>query len=152
MQLKIECLFYTDDVNILGKSMHIIAAEKHRSFISCQYGDWDQDLIVSIAIHYRLDGPVIETQWGRNLMWCPEWSWCPHGLLYSGQGNSFPGVVSWCCLAGCCLKVNTGYFSLLLQHTLTVKTQNMLNAETTSYTLDMCFVSTQPFLVLSHNN
>ena len=48
--------------------MRIIAAEKHRSFISCQYGDWDQDLIVSIAIHYRLDSPVIETQWGRNLM------------------------------------------------------------------------------------
>jgi hypothetical protein len=63
----IQCLFYTDD-NILGKSIRIIAAEKHRKFISCQYGDLGQDLIVGIAIHYGLDGLGIQSQWGRNLM------------------------------------------------------------------------------------
>jgi len=41
---------------------------------------------------------------------------------------------------------------MLLQDTVTVNTQNMLNAGNTSYTLDMCFVSTHPCLVLSHNN
>jgi hypothetical protein len=37
-------LFYTDDVNVLGKSICIIAAEKHANFYSCQYGDWGKEL------------------------------------------------------------------------------------------------------------
>jgi len=45
--------------------MHIIAAEKHGNFISHHYGDCGQDFIVSIAIHYLLDRPRIESRCGQ---------------------------------------------------------------------------------------
>ena len=47
--------------------MCIIAAEKYRNIYSRQYGDWGQVFIVGIGIHYGLEGPEIESQWGRNL-------------------------------------------------------------------------------------
>jgi len=72
-------------LNWWGKSVWIIAAEKHRNL----YGDWSQVFIVGIGIHYGLKGPEVESQWGRNLTWCPDRSWCLSSILYTGQGISF---------------------------------------------------------------
>ena len=71
-KLLLQCLLYADDVNMLGECIHTVAAEKHRNFISSQYGDLGQDFIVSRAIHYGLDGPRIESRWGQNLMYGPD--------------------------------------------------------------------------------
>ena len=59
--------------------MHIITAETRGSFISRLYGDWCRDLVVGIAIRYRLDGPGIESRWGarislpsRSVLWLTQ--------------------------------------------------------------------------------
>jgi len=54
-------------LNWWGKNICIIAAKKQRNFYSCQYGDRGQVFIVGIGMHYGLEGPELESQWGRNL-------------------------------------------------------------------------------------
>jgi len=74
-------------LNWWGKSICTIAAEKHRKFYSRQYGDWGQVFIVGIGIHYELDGTEMESQWGGNLTWCPDRSWCQPSILYKHKGS-----------------------------------------------------------------
>jgi hypothetical protein len=47
---------------------------------------------VGITTGYGLDGPGIESRWGRDLTTCPDRSWGPPSLLYNGYRVSFPGV------------------------------------------------------------
>jgi len=54
-------------LNWWGKNICIIAAKKQRNFYSCQYGDRGQVCIGCIGMHYGLEGPELESQWGRNL-------------------------------------------------------------------------------------
>ena len=75
-----------------GKSVCIIAAEKHGNFYSGQYGDWGQVFIVGIAIPYGLEGPEMQSQLGWNLTWCLDRSWFKPSVLCNGQGISFLGV------------------------------------------------------------
>jgi len=44
---------------------------------------------VSIATHYGLGGPGMESRWGRDF---PHPPWSPPSLLYKGYRVSFPGV------------------------------------------------------------
>ena len=46
---------------------------------------------VGIATGYGLDGPRIESRWGRHFRTCPDRPWGPSSLLYSGY-RVFPGV------------------------------------------------------------
>jgi hypothetical protein len=43
-----------------------------------------RDSSVYIATRYRLDGPGIETRWGRDFPTFPERPWGPPSLLYNG--------------------------------------------------------------------
>jgi len=60
-------------------------------------------------------------------------------------------VVSWCCLAGCCLKEKTGYFRMFHKHTDCKYAESAHHWNHLMH-LDMCFVHTEPCLLLSHNN
>ena len=44
----------------------------------------DRDSSVGIATRYGLDGPGIESRWGKNFYTHPDWPWGPTNLLYSG--------------------------------------------------------------------
>ena len=79
-------------LNWWGKSLCIIGAEKHRNFYSRQYGDWGPVFIVNV-----LEGPEMESQWGRNLTWCPYQSWCRPSVLNNGQESSLLGVKRLVC-------------------------------------------------------
>ena len=48
--------------------------------------------ILTIATGYGLDGPGMESRWGGGKIFrtCPDWSWGPPSLLYSGY-RVFPG-------------------------------------------------------------
>jgi hypothetical protein len=51
---------------------------------------------VGIATGYGLDGPGIESQWGRDFRACPDRPWGPPSLLYNGyrvfpRGKLRPG-------------------------------------------------------------
>jgi hypothetical protein len=48
-----------------------------------------RDSSVRIATRYGLDGPGIESRWGRDFQ---HRSWGPPSLLYNGYRVSFPGV------------------------------------------------------------
>ena len=48
---------------------------------------------VSIATGYGLDGPGIESRWGRHFCTCPDRPWGPPSLLYNGY-RVFSGVKS----------------------------------------------------------
>jgi hypothetical protein len=50
-----------------------------------------RDSIVSIATHYGLDGPEIESRWGRNFLHMSRQALGP-SLLYNGYWVSFPQV------------------------------------------------------------
>jgi hypothetical protein len=45
---------------------------------------------VSIATDYGLEGPGIESWWGKILRTCPDRPWGPPSLLYNGY-QVFPG-------------------------------------------------------------
>ena len=45
---------------------------------------------VGIATGYRLDGPGIESRWGRGFRTCPDRPWGLPSLLYNGY-RVFPG-------------------------------------------------------------
>jgi hypothetical protein len=51
---------------------------------------WDRDSSVGIANGYRLDGPRIESRWGRVFRIRPDRPWVPPSLLYNGY-RFFPG-------------------------------------------------------------
>jgi len=38
----------------------------------------------SVPIRYGLDGPEIESRWGRDFRTCPPRLWGPPSLLYKG--------------------------------------------------------------------
>ena len=84
----IQCLF----LYWWGKSVCIIAAEKHRNFYSRQYGDWGQVFGVGIGTHYGLEGPEMESRWGRKFTCFPDRSWFRLSILHNGQEISFLGV------------------------------------------------------------
>jgi hypothetical protein len=46
--------------------------------------------VVGIATGYGLDGPGIESRWGRVFRTCPDRVWRPPSLLYNGY-RVFPG-------------------------------------------------------------
>jgi hypothetical protein len=48
---------------------------------------------VGIATDYRLDGPGIESRWGKIFRTCPYRPWDPPSLLSMGTGF-FPGLKS----------------------------------------------------------
>jgi hypothetical protein len=48
------------------------------------------DSSVGIATGYGLDGPEIESRWGRDFPHCPDRPWGPPSLLYNGY-QVFPG-------------------------------------------------------------
>ena len=52
----------------------------------------DRDSSVGIATRYQLDGPGIESQWGKIFQTHPDRPWGPPSLLYNGYQVSFPGV------------------------------------------------------------
>jgi hypothetical protein len=58
-------------------------------FIPCRYS---RDSSVGIATRYGLDGPGIESKWGRVFRSRPDRPWGPLSLLYNGYRVSFPGV------------------------------------------------------------
>ena len=43
-----------------------------------------RDSSVGIATRYRLDGPGIESRWGRDSLTRPDQLWGPPSLIYSG--------------------------------------------------------------------
>jgi hypothetical protein len=47
--------------------------------------------VVDIATSYGLDGPVIESLWGRDFSHPSRRPWDPPSLLYNGNGD-VPGV------------------------------------------------------------
>jgi hypothetical protein len=49
--------------------------------------------VIGIAIGYGLDGPRIESRWGRIIPTCPDRPWSPPSLLYNGY-RVFRGVKS----------------------------------------------------------
>jgi hypothetical protein len=51
----------------------------------------DRDSSVGIATRYGLDGPGIESRWGRDFRTCPDRPRGPPSLLYNGYRFSFPG-------------------------------------------------------------
>ena len=51
-----------------------------------------RDSSVCIATRYELDGPGIESRWGRIFRTLSDRSWGPLSLLYNGYRVSFPGV------------------------------------------------------------
>jgi hypothetical protein len=53
------------------------------------YGDRDSS--VGIATSYGLDGPGIESRWGKIYRTCPDGPWGPPNLLYNGY-RVFPGA------------------------------------------------------------
>ena len=54
---------------------------------------WELDSIVSIATHYRLHGPGIESAGGEIFYTCPDQPWVPPRLLNNAYWVSFLGVV-----------------------------------------------------------
>jgi hypothetical protein len=51
---------------------------------------------VGIATDYGLDGPGIESRWGKIFRTCPDRPWGPRSLLYNGyrvfrEGKVRPG-------------------------------------------------------------
>jgi hypothetical protein len=51
-----------------------------------------RDSAVGIATRYGLDGPQIESRWGRNFPTRPDRPWGPTSLIYVGYRVSFPGI------------------------------------------------------------
>ena len=51
-----------------------------------------QDSSVGIATRFRLDGPGIESRWGRGFRTRPDRPCGPPSFLYSGYLVSFPGI------------------------------------------------------------
>jgi hypothetical protein len=49
-----------------------------------------RDSSVGKAIRYGLDGPGIESRWGKMFRTRPDWPWGPPCLLYNGY-RVFPG-------------------------------------------------------------
>ena len=49
-----------------------------------------RDTPVGVATRYRLDGPGIESRWGRDFPHLPDRPWGPPSLLYNGY-RVFPG-------------------------------------------------------------
>jgi hypothetical protein len=49
-----------------------------------------RDSSVGIATGYELDGPGIESRWGRDFRTCTEGPWDPPSLLYHAY-RFFPG-------------------------------------------------------------
>jgi hypothetical protein len=49
---------------------------------------------VGIATDYGLDGPGIESRWGRDFLPHLDWPWGPPSLLYNGY-RVFPGGKMW---------------------------------------------------------
>jgi len=49
-----------------------------------------RDSSVGIATRYGLDGPGIESWWGKIFRTCPDRPWDPPSLLYNGY-RVFPG-------------------------------------------------------------
>jgi len=49
-----------------------------------------RDSSVGIATGYGLDGPGIESRWGKIFRTCPDRPWGPPSLLYNGY-RVFPG-------------------------------------------------------------
>ena len=54
------------------------------------YVDFGPGSSVGIATDYGLDGPRIESQWGRDFPPRPDRPWGPHSFLYNGY-RVFPG-------------------------------------------------------------
>jgi len=52
-------------------------------YISFNY-HWGWDSVVGIATRYELDGPGIESWWGRDFLHPPDRPWGPISLLYDG--------------------------------------------------------------------
>jgi hypothetical protein len=50
----------------------------------------DRDSGAGIATRYGLDGPGIESRWGKIFLTRPDRPWNPTNLLYNGYGD-FPG-------------------------------------------------------------
>ena len=50
-----------------------------------------QDSVVIIATQYVLGSLGIKSWWSEIFHTCPDWSWGPPNLLYSGY-QVFPGV------------------------------------------------------------
>ena len=50
--------------------------------ITCDYVG--QVSSVGVATHYGLNGPGIESRWGKIFCTCPDRPWGPPSLLYSG--------------------------------------------------------------------
>jgi hypothetical protein len=51
-----------------------------------------KDIGVSIATHYGLDSPEIESQWGEIYRTSPDRPWGPFNLWYNWYWSSFPRV------------------------------------------------------------
>ena len=43
-------------------------------------------------VSYGLEGPGIESRWGRNILTLPDGPWGPPSLLYNGYRVSFVGA------------------------------------------------------------
>jgi hypothetical protein len=62
-----------------------------RDFKCSPHSNVRQDRSVGIATRYGLQGPGIESLWGRDFPHSPSQSWGPPSLLYNGYRVSLPG-------------------------------------------------------------
>jgi len=60
-----------------------------KNYVNLQF-TYSRDISVGIATHYGLDGPEIESRWGRDFPHLPDLPWGPPSLLYNGY-RLFPG-------------------------------------------------------------
>ena len=61
-------------------------------FISKCFNEWlGPGIVAGIASGYGMDGPEIESRWGRGFPTCPDRSCGPPSLLHNGY-RRFPGV------------------------------------------------------------
>jgi hypothetical protein len=85
----------TTPIGLYSRPFRPTAGNTPPAAVAVRLGKWfvGRDSSVGIATRYGLDGPGIESRWGRDLGACPDRLEDPPSLLYNGY-RVIPGRLS----------------------------------------------------------